>query len=571
GDFARPVLAALGISAALVLSAAESAGRGDWDLIILDRFAASPEEYRRWASLAPVLGIDEGGPLRSSFDFLLDLLPRATRGSVPNWVRPGLLPLGKNRRPSFDAASEPGTLRVLVSFGVEDGAGLALASARVLSRLAESGGIVIDILGPRRDLPGTRRKEFTPCLREELASYDLLVTHFGLTCFEALYARLPVLLLSPTAYHEKLCQKAALPSLGIGKKGLAALEKLCRRMGSGGPGADKALAPFREQCAAAARRFGLEAAPGQTLGQFIAGLEPELPGGGGNFRRACPVCGGENSAVDTRVLGRFGDRTYRRCSLCRTVYMDRAVPPPVVYGKNYFFEDYKKQYGKTYLEDFPHLRELAALRLNTIQAMSGPAAFKKKPRLLDIGCAYGAFLAEARDRGFDCLGMDPAEDAVQYVRDSLGLPAVRGFFPETMPRDAAGGFDVITLWYVVEHLAEPRKAFKALVSLLKPGGILAFATPSFSGVTGRFRRRLFLDKSPQDHRILWEPSLMKKIFNLYGMNLERIIVNGHHPERFPLIGKRLGEGSLYRFVKTISVIFCLGDGFEAYGRKRGGL
>jgi 2-polyprenyl-3-methyl-5-hydroxy-6-metoxy-1,4-benzoquinol methylase len=245
--------------------------------------------------------------------------------------------------------------------------------------------------------------------------------------------------------------------------------------------------------------------------------------------------------------------------------MNRAVPPPVVYGKNYFFDDYKKQYGKTYLEDFPHIREMASLRLRTIKTLLGPGAFKKKIRLLDIGCAYGPFLAQARDEGFDCLGMDPSDDAVRYVKDSLGIPAVQGFFPETSP--PGGGFDVITLWYVIEHLGETGRALDALESLLNPGGILALSTPSLSGVTGRFRRRLFLERSPQDHWIIWQPSMMKKLLASHGMILEKIIVNGHHPERFPLIGKC--PGWILRFVKTISVLFGLGDGFEAYGRKRG--
>ncbi|MDR0389942.1 MAG: hypothetical protein LBH73_07720, partial [Spirochaetaceae bacterium] len=224
--FARSVLAPLGIGEELILPAAECIEKKNaWDLIILDRFRTPPEEYRHWAAAAPVLGIDEGGPLRSSFDFLLDLLPRTETKRPPNWVGPELLRLPEKRRPSFDAWAKPGKFRVLVSFGAEDSAGLALASARILSGLGKESCVEIDLVSPGEAVipPPIRHRKFVPRLREELASYDLALTHFGLTCFEALYARLPVLLLSPTAYHEKLCKSAALPSLGTGKKGLAAL------------------------------------------------------------------------------------------------------------------------------------------------------------------------------------------------------------------------------------------------------------------------------------------------------------------------------------------------------------
>jgi SAM-dependent methyltransferase len=251
--------------------------------------------------------------------------------------------------------------------------------------------------------------------------------------------------------------------------------------------------------------------------------------------------------------------------------MDRSAPPPVVYGKGYFFEDYKKQYGKTYLEDFPYLKELAAGRLETIKKLLGPPGAKKTLRLLDIGCAYGPFLAAARDQGFDCLGLDPSLDAVRYVKESLGIPAVQGSFPEMPDALGSGGFDVISLWYVIEHLTAPLRALEAIGGLLRPGGVLALATPSFSGVTGRFKRRLFLNQSPQDHWIIWEPSMMKELLASHNMDLKKIKIIGHHPERFPLIGKRAGTGPLSGFVKTLSVLFGLGDGFEAYAKKRSGL
>jgi hypothetical protein len=63
---------------------------------------------------------------------------------------------------------------------------------------------------------------------------------------------------------------------------------------------------------------------------------------------------------------------------------------------------------------------------------------------------------------------------------------------------------------------------------------------------------------------------MKAVFNSCGLVLEKTIVNGHHPERFPFIGKQAAKrqaGPLYSLLRLISAGFGLGDGFEAYGRK----
>jgi hypothetical protein len=217
---------------------------GPWAFIVLDRFKTPEAEFRFWAALAPLIGIDEGGPCRERFDFLIDLLPGPARRVNPNIQDPSLLPLPKNRRPPKKTGGENGgaskPLKVLISFGAEDPAGLGPLVARVLvagygdqagygGRAGNgAGGMEIDFLpgglymrGPAviPGGPGVRVLEPVPQLGEHLAAYDLLITHFGLTAFEALYAGLPVLLVSPGPYHEKLAKNAGFYSAGIGPKG----------------------------------------------------------------------------------------------------------------------------------------------------------------------------------------------------------------------------------------------------------------------------------------------------------------------------------------------------------------
>jgi SAM-dependent methyltransferase len=259
------------------------------------------------------------------------------------------------------------------------------------------------------------------------------------------------------------------------------------------------------------------------------------------------------------------------------VYMLRSSPPPIEYETDYFFGFYKKQYGKTYLEDFPNLIRAGKERLRRIGAMLGPARGPEERRLLDIGCAYGPFLAAAREGGFLPVGIDPAPDAIRYVREELRIPAFQGFFPlspEELPPDAEGrellmnrSFSVVSLWYVIEHFENPRLVLEEISRLLKPGGVLAFSTPSFSGVSGRKSPRRFLEKSPPDHWTIWTPRRCSKLLAACGFRLKRIVVTGHHPERFPLAGRFLGNtrGPVYRFLYLLSRIFRLGDTFEVYG------
>ncbi|MDR2471435.1 MAG: class I SAM-dependent methyltransferase, partial [Treponema sp.] len=554
---------------------AEAAAGKTWSLVALDRFRSDPEEARRWSALAPVLGIDEGRA-RGECDFLIDLLPGLPGRELlpglpgkeaPNLRDPSLLPLPSRRRPSFfrDSSAPP---RALISFGAEDAAGLTLAAAGAFSAWTGGGGAsplrsapafsLTAVLGPlyrekeqsravleksgvtvidgERLPPG---REGSPDLRDVLADYDLLVTHFGVTAFQALYARLPVLLLNPGTYHERLARAAGLPSTGTGNRAAARLWT--------GP----ALDTLARQSEKAANRWGLDdGLPGTDLGggQSGCGLADILLKAAPRVYRACPLCG-KNPG---KPAARFPGRTYRRCS-CGAFYMNRLNPPPVEYDRDYFFTEYRKQYGKTYLEDFPSLKKAGERRLARIRALlprfppprnsfntqdtvlkrnapnaqdtvlkrnspnAQDTALKRNssntgagPRLLDLGCAYGPFLAAAREGGFEALGQDPAEEAAAYVRDQLGIPAFRGRFPGDAARLAAwvqenGGFDVISLWYVIEHFDEPGTALAAINGLLKIRGILAFSTPSAAGISRRKSLRTFLERSPADHWTVWDP------------------------------------------------------------------
>ena len=560
----------------------------NWAFIVLDRFKTPVEEFSFWRGLAPLVGIDEGGPCRSHFDFLLDLLP-GIKGPPPNLNVPGLLPLPRKRRPlpsstpRSPASSRPS--RVLISFGIEDAANLGFLAARAIVQNPpkKTPPPEITFIAPNWDYAGKKHHQLAGVkvtgtianLKEQMAEYDLFITHFGIGAFEALYARLPTLLVSPTAYHEKLARNAGFLSLGIGAKAARRLESF--ELGK------EFLETLSGRGKNIARRFGLEGDQKEDLGSFLACIAPRSP-------RNCPACGEQIKARP--ALFRFPDETYRRCGHCGVIYLSRLNAPPIEYGKDYFFDFYKKQYGKTYLEDFPNLVEMGGKRLRKISTIlttnhhepsrtvkcleSARAGSSERensinisPCLLDIGCAYGPFLAAAAERGFSPSGVDPVEDAVRYVKEELGFPAWQGFFP-TGAKAEDGPFHVVTLWYVLEHFEEPGKILREIHRILADGGVLAFSTPSFSGISGRKGLRAFLKNSPPDHWTVWSPRTCKKVLRRYGFRLRGIVITGHHPERLPFLGRFVQpgkKGALYRLLFLASRVFRLGDTFEAYAVK----
>jgi SAM-dependent methyltransferase len=519
----------------------DAADNQDWDFVVLDKWQTPVEEAVSWSALAPLIGIDEGGPLRNSFEFLIDLLPAPQKrfSDPPNISAPSLLPLPRNRRPSFQAAGKP--LRALVSFGAEDAAGLGASVAAALETMADDARPAITFVKTGSPIPD---------LREHLAEYDVLITHFGLTAFEAIHARVPVILASPTRLHETLARNAHFLSLGIGRSAAG-------RIGPSISGGES-LRALGERCQNIAARYGLENPPGQSLGDLLGGFtRPAL--------RKCPGCGAPFPFSGAKTPGRFPERSYRRCGHCGIIYQIRIGAPAIEYETDYFFGAYKKQYGKTYLEDFPSLVLVGKKRLGSICRILG----RGTGRLLDIGCAYGPFLSAAREEGFESLGIDPSADAVRYVREKLGIEARAGFFPELSAPLLPEGqrFRAITLWYVIEHFEDLSSALREINRLLEINGVLAFSTPSFSGISGRKSLKTFLENSPQDHWTIWSPPLCGRLLARHGFRVKKIRVTGHHPERFPL-GSRIRRGGfLWKLLLLASHAFRLGDTFECYAVK----
>jgi 2-polyprenyl-3-methyl-5-hydroxy-6-metoxy-1,4-benzoquinol methylase/spore coat polysaccharide biosynthesis predicted glycosyltransferase SpsG len=521
------------------------------DLIVIDRFRTPPQELCFWKKIAPVFGIDEGHSCRDSFDFLIDILPNLEK-IKPNIANPALL-----RLPLKKTFLDKKSNRILITFGHEDSAGLGFLTAKELSKNNSENFEITLLQGSLGDkekgaIAGVKVIPAIPNLAEQLYKYDLVITHYGITAFESLYAGTPVLLINPTSYHEKLAKAAGF--IYIKKKKLSSgdVSRLCSINYR-----DKLL----ENCKKLAEKFNLDK-EGKNLAVLVNNFSPQV-------NRHCPVCGG-NHPVNS--LARFTERTYRRCGLCGIIYMDRTCQPQIEYKKDYFFEQYKKQYGKTYIDDFPNLIAMAKRRIKIIRKlMNSSYKLNSSPSLLDIGCAYGPFLTAAREEGFSPAGIDPCEDAIRYVQKELGIQAGQGFFPDCLQgvhTPAYQSFDVITLWFVIEHFQDCIPVLAEIKKMLKPKGILAFSSPSFSGISGFSSMKRFLEQSPEDHYTIWSPKMCRKALVLSGFKVKKIKVLGHHPERFPLPGKlaKSKKNPIYWLFLAISKIFRLGDSFEVYAQ-----
>lgn len=513
----------------------------EYALIVTDAFKLDKETASKLSERANVCSIDEGGEFTEYSDYLFDILPSYKIQREANIQEVSYIERPENvRRERASTFS-----KILVCLGGEDPASLALPAAKYFSSATE-GKAEISVILPEglyhtEEIPGVKIMAPVENLKEKLCEYDLVVTHYGFTAFEALSANCGVLLLSTTKLHENLAKKYGF--LCLSKKDLEnPTSKIFKEIKDFYPSFD-----FNGK--------------NKSLVEKIKKLSH-------GKRYPCPVCG--QHSFQNEIVARTSERTFRRCSKCSMLYISWNNALPMKYEKEYFADQYKNQYGKTYIEDFDHIKKTGIKRICEINGILRTKSISS-PKILDIGCAYGPFLSAAGERGWLPYGTDIAKDAVDFIRSKLLYPAVVSSFPEFDPTSEFGinKFDAVTMWYVIEHFPNLKEVLEKVSSLVKTGGIFAFSTPSAEGVSGKKNRMSFFENSPSDHFTIWEPSKANKILRQFGFEVVKIVSTGHHPERFPKVREKNAskDDFIFKYYSTLSKVMKLGDTFEVYCRK----
>jgi len=247
---------------------------------------------------------------------------------------------------------------------------------------------------------------------------------------------------------------------------------------------------------------------------------------------ACPVCGSTGSQLYHELTDRLFDvpGTWSICKcdnpVCGTLWLDPMpveADLPKLYASYFTHQDAplktERNLPQRLLDRIraaylyarygyePHTRSLMDRLLGRIAYIhpvwrGGVDAsvfyLHAKPggRLLEVGCGSGAALQSMQQKGWQVTGLDFDEGAVNNAR-SKGLDVRHGQLSAQGFSD--GGFDVVAMSHVIEHVPSPSELLAECHRILKPGGVLVALTPNADSSLHRCHGRHWLSLDPPRH------------------------------------------------------------------------
>lgn len=117
---------------------------------------------------------------------------------------------------------------------------------------------------------------------------------------------------------------------------------------------------------------------------------------------------------------------------------------------------------------------------------------KRNGKLLDIGCGAGYFLQVAKCRGWSVSGIEFSDFAADLARKNVQSEVYVGDLRSGMMEGCV--FDVVTMWYVLEHVVDPQELLQESWKVMKEDGLLLVAVPNVKYLLAKFRILRFLGK-----------------------------------------------------------------------------
>jgi SAM-dependent methyltransferase len=192
------------------------------------------------------------------------------------------------------------------------------------------------------------------------------------------------------------------------------------------------------------------------------------------------------------------DRSFGRCSICRGFTRLDEAEGQDFYESNCFSDRVQAVLGAE--PNFVHFDEVAPLL--------------KDGSILEIGCGTGHFLAAAKKRGREVLGIETSAHNRSYIKDRWGI--------ETLASIPAGSFDNAVSFNVLEHIANPLSHLLEVKNAIGDEGRYLMSTANADCLVAKLCGSWWAMFKPEDHLSIPSKSSLAMLGDRAGLLLTKV-------------------------------------------------
>ena len=246
------------------------------------------------------------------------------------------------------------------------------------------------------------------------------------------------------------------------------------------------------------------------------------------MKTICPWCGSSKAEIKMEVKDEFLSQEEFHLCECTNCGMLYTMPRP---SKDKIGEYYKSDKYYSHQENksgfIPKLYELVK-SFNVKNKFNMATKGKTIGKLLDIGCGVGDFIHTAEQKGWDCVGVEPSDEAKNIAKSRTKGNIIDS---EKLEQIQDQNFDVITMWHVLEHVDDIKWQVNQLQRLIKDDGRIVIAVPNYKSYDSEFYQQHWAAYDVPRHLNHFDKMIIAKMFKskeLKLINTEKLVWDAYY-------------------------------------------
>jgi len=232
----------------------------------------------------------------------------------------------------------------------------------------------------------------------------------------------------------------------------------------------------------------------------------------------CPLCNLNNFELYAEIK----NLNYVKCKSCGLVYVNPRLSDK--YTQQIYSGKGLKTKFKSFLYSRRKMKDLENIE-NRLQRgellMYEVEKYKKKGKILDIGCNRGFLLATADCWGWDAYGIELVKWMTKLVEKEFNVKIFNKELTEAGDSFCNGFFDAITMIDIIEHLRYPLKEMKEVNRILKKDGFLLINTVDVGSAYAKIEGSNWGHLNPSEHLVVFSRQTIKKLLEKCGFEIIR--------------------------------------------------